>query len=209
MSIETDIWYKDIFGFLSDYDKFVPTDSMTLNEKLNSIVRLALYVSFIHYLIFNDSSIFTVTVCTMLITAMYYLSKREFYAEYKSLAENEKGSPATADSVQIDCTKPKKQNPFMNVLMNEYSENPDRPEACDVDDNIVKTKMNDAFFHDETYREIDDVFDRKTSYRQFFTMPNTQIPNKQDDYANWLYKVDGGSYKEGNGMRHSNFAKYY
>lgn len=209
MSVETDIWYKDIFGFLSDYDKFVPTDSMTLNEKLNSIVRLALYVSFIHYLIFNDSSIFTVTACTMLITSMYYLSKREFYAEYKSLAENVKDSPNAVESIPIDCTKPKKQNPFMNVLMNEYTENPDRPEACDVDDNVVKTKMNDAFFHDETYREIDDVFDRKTSYRQFFTMPNTQIPNKQDDYANWLYKVEGGSYKEGNGMRHSNFARYY
>lgn len=207
MSVETNIWYKDIFGFLSDYDKFVPIKSMNLNEKLNSIVRLALYVSIIHYLIFNDSSIFTVTACTMLITAVYYLSKREFYSEYKKLSKDEKHD---VDVVQpIDCTKPKRTNPFMNVLMNEYTENPDRPEACDVDDNLVKAKMDNAFFHDETYREIDDVFDRKTSYRQFFTMPNTQIPNKQDDYANWLYKVEGGSYKEGNGMRHSNFAQYY
>lgn len=209
MSVETDIWYKDIFGFLSDYDKFIPTESMTLNEKLNSIVRLSLYVSFIHYLIFNDSSIFTVTACTMLITAMYYLSKREFYAEYKSFVEQRKGDSPVDNVQQVECTKPKKQNPFMNVLMNEYTENPGRPEACDVDDNTVKAKMDKAFFHDETYREIDDVFDRKTSNRQFFTMPNTQIPNRQDDYANWLYKVEGGSYKEGNGMRHSNFAQYY
>ena len=209
MSEEDQIWYKDILGFLQDYAKFVPMEEMTLNQKLNSIVRLALYVSLANFLIFNDASIFTVTVCTMIITALYYMSKREYYSDYESRSATKKTDPKNKPKDSIECTKPNKQNPFMNVLMNEYTENPDRPEACDVDDSIVKEKMDSAFYHEETFREIDDVFDRKTSYRQFFTMPNTQIPNRQEDYANWLYKVEGGSYKEGNGDRHSNFAKFY
>lgn len=97
----------------------------------------------------------------------------------------------------------------MNVLINEYTENPGRNPACDVEDGIVKKRMDDSF-PQRLYREIDvdDVFDRKTSFRQFYTMPNTQIPNKQDHFAKWLYDT-GESYKEGNGTRHKNFANYY
>ena len=201
-----DIWYKDIFGFMKKYDEFVPRKTMTLNEKLNSIVRLTIYVSTVHYFIFKDSSIFTVTACTMILTAVYYMSKRELYSN-PGMYTNLENDPSKA-AQSIECTKPEKHNPFMNVLMNEYVEKPNRPEACDVDDSAVKAKMDEAFFS-EVYRDVDDAFDRKTSYRQFFTMPNTQIPNRQQDYAQWLYGNEGGSYKEGNGDRHSNFASYY
>lgn len=202
---DNQIWYKDIFGFMIKYDEFVPIKSMTLNEKLNSIVRLVIYVSTMHYLIFKDSSIFTVTICTMVLTAIYYMSKREFYSDHKSYSDL-KGDHDNSKS--LDCTKPNKHNPFMNVLMNEYIEKPDRPEACDVDDNTVQKQMNDAFFSD-VYRDVDDAFDRKSSNRQFFTMPNTKIPNNQNDYVEWLYGMEGKSYKEGNGERHSNFAPFY
>ena len=204
-----EIWYKDIFGFFDDYREFVPRDGMTFNQKLNSVVRLALYVSMIHFLMFNETSVFTVTACTMIVTILYHYSKRESYSNPSIIrpADKHKLGKDTAVS-ELQCTKPKKENPFMNVLINEYTENPGRNPACDVEDGIVKKRMDDSFHNDDTYREIDDVFDRKTSFRQFHTMPNTQIPNKQDHFAKWLYDT-GESYKEGNGTRHKNFADYY
>ena len=35
--------------------------------------------------------------------------------------------------------------------------------------------------------DVNDVFGKMNSQRQFYTMPSTTIPNAQDDFAKWLY----------------------
>ena len=140
----------------------------------------------------------------MILTYVYYMSVRENYVQYEQL---KRGKTKTEKSAS-DCIYPKENNPFMNVLMNEYVENPQRNEACDVDDVQVKNLINDKYYKD-AYREIDDVFDKKSSFRNFYTMPNTTIPNNQEDYANWLYGIKEKTHKEGNGNRNKHFAKHY
>ena len=34
---------------------------------------------------------------------------------------------------------------------------------------------------------LSDVFGKRNSQRQFYTMPNTEVPNSQDEFAKWLY----------------------
>jgi hypothetical protein len=36
---------------------------------------------------------------------------------------------------------------------------------------------------------VDDLFNRNTSQRQFYTTPVTTIPNDQTGFARWLYKL--------------------
>jgi len=90
------------------------------------------------------------------------------------------------------CTKPTVDNPFMNVTMKDYmnfDENGfvvNRPPACDPNDPEVK-KMMDETFSNNLYRDVSDVFGKKNSQRNYFTMPWTTIPNKQDEFARWLY----------------------
>ena len=93
-------------------------------------------------------------------------------------------------------TLPSARNPFMNVLIDEIKYNPTRPKAMSVMDPNVKVSL-DEFFRTEFNSDPTDVFGKTQSQRQFITMPSTGIPNDQESYQNWLYKIPGKTCKEG------------
>jgi hypothetical protein len=95
-----------------------------------------------------------------------------------------------------DYTPPTARNPFMNVLLEEYKYNPQRPEAAPVNDPVVKQTMDD-YFRVQWFSDPTDVFGKNQSQRQYITQPSTSIPNDRDSYQNWLYKIPGRTCKEG------------
>jgi hypothetical protein len=93
-------------------------------------------------------------------------------------------------------TRPSARNPFMNVLLDEITYNPNRPEA----DAIINPKNQivlDDYFRVQWNNDPTDVFGRTQGQRQFYTMPSTSIPNDQGSYQNWLYLLPGKTCKEG------------
>ena len=89
------------------------------------------------------------------------------------------------------CTPPTDNNPFMNVLVPEYYSNPKRPEACKLEGELpgeqgVEEEANEKF-NINLYKDVADIWGKNNSQRQFYTMPNTTIPNKQTEFAHWLY----------------------
>jgi len=93
-------------------------------------------------------------------------------------------------------TRPSAKNPFMNVLLDELSYNPNRPEA----DAIINPKNQiilDDYFRVQWNSDPTDVFGRSQGQRQFYTMPSSSIPNDQGSYQNWLYLLPGKTCKEG------------
>jgi hypothetical protein len=99
--------------------------------------------------------------------------------------------PALPDSVL-----PTARNLFMNVLVDEYKYNPDRPAAAPVSDPLVKQTLDD-YFRVQWFSDPTDVFGKNQNQRQFITQPSTSIPNDRDSYQNWLYKIPGKTCKEG------------
>ena len=95
-----------------------------------------------------------------------------------------------------DYTPPAARNLFMNVLIDEYKYNPDRPAAAPVTDPIVKQTFDD-YFRVQWFSDPTDVFGKSQSQRQFVTQPSTSIPNDRESYQNWLYKIPGKTCKEG------------
>jgi len=93
-------------------------------------------------------------------------------------------------------TPPSARNLFMNVLIDEYKYNPDRPPAAPVTDPIVKQTFDD-YFRVQWFSDPTDVFGKSQSQRQFVTQPSTSIPNDRESYQNWLYKIPGKTCKEG------------
>jgi hypothetical protein len=93
-------------------------------------------------------------------------------------------------------TPPSARNPFMNVLLDEYKYNPERPPAVPNGDATVKQTLDD-FFRVQWFSDPTDVFGKNQSQRQFVTQPSTSIPNDRDSYQNWLYKIPGKTCKEG------------
>ena len=99
--------------------------------------------------------------------------------------------PALPDSVL-----PTARNLFMNVLVDEYKYNPDRPAAAPVSDPLVKQTLDD-YFRVQWFSDPTDVFGKNQNQRQFVTQPSTSIPNDRESYQNWLYKIPGKTCKEG------------
>jgi hypothetical protein len=186
--------------FTEDYTQLfnpvlIPTDYMSFDDKLNTIVRLVIFVFLILALIFNDSRlILMMLILILIIINIYYYNKKNITISEKYL--NEKEYKIINNEI---CTKPTKNNPFMNpnILNITYNPNEKNIKNCDIDNEEVNKNINDLF-NENTYRNVNDIYDRTSLKRQFYTMPSTTFPNDREKYSEWLYHRDK-SCKENNG----------
>ena len=100
----------------------------------------------------------------------------------------------------VQYVKPSLNNPFMNILPDDYIKNPNRESFNKI--NQYKNPNLDLSIEKKCgynlYSDADDIFNKNTTQRQFYTMPVTTIPNEQTKLANWLYSTPP-TCKEGNG----------
>jgi len=192
------IWYNDIVNFfdINNMLLFYPTSEMEYSEKLNSIMRLILYVTIILYSLQNDLKVFIILIVAGIVIYITYTmhENKEKYITDKDMYETY-GIEDDDDEIET-CTKPTRENPFMNVTMNEYAENPKRERACRINNKV--NEYIDQYFNEDLYRSVDDIYNKNASERQYYTMPVTEIPNNQDKFAQWLYGNDEKTCKEGN-----------
>uniref|UniRef100_A0A6C0IWA7 Minor capsid protein P9 transmembrane helices domain-containing protein n=1 Tax=viral metagenome TaxID=1070528 RepID=A0A6C0IWA7_9ZZZZ len=180
------IWFKNLKKFFKQENlkKFFPKVNMSLDEKLNSIFRLSIYITIILIFITQNIEFISVIVLIGLLTYIIYKNKnkKDFFTDY-----------------DYNYVQPTDDNPFMNILLSDYIDNPNREslnKKPNVDLNIKK--LIDKKFSKNLYKDFSDVFEKANSQRQFYTTPITTIPNKQNKFANWLYNR-GPTCKEGNG----------
>lgn len=82
------------------------------------------------------------------------------------------------------CKKPTKDNPFMNPLLEDLNK-PDVAPCNANDEDIHNESMK--YYNMDLFRDINELYDKKNSQRQFYTI-NNGIPD-QKSFAEWLYKV--------------------
>ena len=179
-------------------NEFFPHPTMSKIEQLNAIVRFTVYLGVILSMIRLDIRYLFITFSGFIITFMVYQNseKIENISKYDMFKNNSKKNK---DHVYV---KPSYDNPFMNPTLSDFKNNPNREaysKKCFIDNKQLKSDIEDKFNYN-LYQDADDVFSKSNSQRQFYTVPSTTIPNKQNDFANWLY---GKSYacKENNGFQ--------
>jgi hypothetical protein len=206
-------WYNDMSILIQSnrLTEFFPTKNQTLEERFNALVRLSLYCSIILYYYKKNYKYLSIFIGGLLLTYFIYTNnpendKRDTDIDkinnkaiqeqgVKQSTQTQKGvqkgiERLENDKVSEECTLPTLDNPFMNVTMKDMlnidPKKPGRPKACDTTNPEVKQKMDEMFNHN-LFKDVNDVFGKMNSQRQFYTMPNTTIPNAQDDFAKWLY----------------------
>jgi len=187
MSTET-FWANDVMVLLSvdGLDKYIPSANYTLEENLNAIVRISIIVSVILSLYYKKAHYIGLIVLALIST---YIVEKYYNRENKYIEKFE----STINEVQ-----PTENNPFMNVLEDDYLYRPDRTIPKDIlCDPVIKAKIENDF--DKGLSDVD-VYGRANSQRQYYTVPVTTIPNKQKKFANWLYKTPP-TCKENNGFQ--------
>ena len=194
------LWVDDI-GILFNLEnltEFFPTTSMSSNRKLNTVTRLAIYTSLLLFVYNRNINSLFLAAITMVIIFLVYQNKnnQENYNKLNIDEENTEHLLNTNDKNK--CEESSVDNPFMNVLMTDYQDNPMKKPACKSE--FSKPIKNDVElnFNENLYKDVSNVFNKANSQRQFYTNPNTSIPNNQGDFASWLYGVPK-TCKEGNG----------
>lgn len=191
------IWYENIIGFISVDNYFViwPSKEMTFAEQLNCLLRFSIYFAIIVLVIKKDVNILFVPISVAFFTYYVYFidTKNKSHEKFVMDSLDIVKDPKTGRT----CQKPTRDNPFMNVLMTDYSKRPDRKQACSINGH-VKRQMK-QYFDKSLYRDVDDIYHKNASDRQFYTTPITTIPNDQTAFAKWLYG-SGPTCKEGNGF---------
>lgn len=188
-------WFDDPLWFLIDVhnaSKFIPDNQMSLDEQLNAVVRFSIYFSLITLVIKRDYRILFFVVFTAFMTLIIRKYNDDLHSKRKTVLEKMDLGDERGRGL---CMKPTKENPFMNVRMSDYKDFPSRPPACNIAKRPVN-KMVRSYFDDGLYRDVDDIFGKQASDRQFYTMPVTTIPNDQTKFAEWLYRTPGSTCKE-------------
>ena len=167
----SDLWYKNPQVLLKDLDQFLPNNEYTQIQKINSLARLAIYYGLLIIITNNDTKWLSVSVVILLISL--FLGTTENFI------------------INNSCQKPTKNNPFMNFTHGDHISNPNRLKACSYDNS--KNDINKEF-RSKIYVDINDLWGKLISDRNYYTTPNTELVNDQTGFAKWCYG-NGGNCK--------------
>lgn len=193
MGERNDPFWSEQPSVLANRDRvieFVPTSDMTWNERLNALTRFGIYTGLLLMMYLGKSWPGYIALAALGFTLLIWRYSPKTVRPHRN---NPTEHPTTESPNpfippnQPECIAPTRNNPFMNVLQNEYIDNPTRPPACPVEE--VKDQIEDHFNYN-LYKDVGEaIWDRNNSQREWFTMPYTTIPNDQGSFANWLYKT--------------------
>ena len=184
-------WIHDISLLLKP--EIIPIDEMSMDEKLNTLTRFVIFIGIVLSFVLQDARVvaFTLSLILLIIFINNYVEKNNKDTEDFLVANK-------IDIIDnVVCRRPTKNNPFMNPNLTEVNTEYHKIEAtCPSYSSDTEKKIN-KLYDENMFKNTDDIYDRDTGKRQFYTVPGSRIPNDQSVFANWLYNR-GKSCKENN-----------
>jgi hypothetical protein len=174
---------------------FLPLINMSFKDKLLAIVNLIIFLSLVFSLIFKNFIFILLGIILLIFIFYIYLFDEEVKINTNETLSNR--SLAFYDN-KI-CVKPSIDNPFMNPSIIDYKNSNNNIKACPFDNKTISDNINN-FFKEKVYKDVNDIYQRNFSERQFYTVPSTTIPNDRQSYEKWLYFRDK-TCKEYNGIK--------
>lgn len=161
------VWFQNVRDLFKHPSRFWPTRTQTPGGQVNAMVRFVLYAAIATYAYNRDSKTLYFALAIVTIISLSY-----------------DGTPGgrMSNIAPLRCKRPTAQNPFMNHLVSEYGQE-DLP-PCDYDD--VKDDVR-THFNKGLPRNIEDLYEKQNSQREFLTMPNGGLPPDSREFAEFLY----------------------
>ncbi len=177
-------WFNDPQQLIraDQVTQFWPTSEQTPEDRVNAASRFIIYVSCILYLTRRDPRIFVLGATV--IAVIFVLYKSKMVKETYGIGVN-----------RGKCQMPTEDNPMGNVLMTDYSQAPNRLEACyypSVKPQVQRYTSDRIPYDSGRSRTSMPKYLRNAMERQFVTMPVSNIPWGQTEFAEWLYGAKNG-----------------
>jgi len=214
----TPVWLNDP-RILLRKDKIMdiwPNQDMSAEEKVNAVSRLVIILVIIGFLLTLKVNIFLLGAATLGIVYLLYYFQNRGMNKYKEKFSNKMSGvyPLLTDPMMYNMNKnlfekPSQANPLMNVNLPEIYYNPQRKPAAPSFMPEVETQINksvkdfvtepfdDPKIKDKLFADLGDELVFNRSMLQYNAMPNTQVPNDQGAFQEYLYG-NMISAKEGN-----------
>ena len=202
----TDFWLENPNIILNKnyITEIWPNDNFDLARKLNAITRIILIMAILGYYLTKSPYIPVSGFVSVFVLVIIYKSKNKITIREGLLNNrNEESNNDLKEILKKEFTMPTKKNPVMNVLLNEYTDNPKRkPAAPSYNDEVHKemNKNSKTDVDERLFKNLGDNISFENSMRNFYAMPNTQIPNNQRDFALFCYG-NMPSCKDGDGLQ--------
>jgi len=187
------IWYKDLSGFITadNYLEFFPLGYMSLEQRLNSIIRFALYLSIVLIPIKRNLNIIYILLISMALSYIFYNELAnddddrdkarisQFYPNNKkSKSQSQSQSqPQPQPQSQPQCSNLDKENTFGNTNSIQNSNELHRKKSCYID---KKSLIDITPKH---LINTNDIYNPDFSNKVLYTNPS----NEQDEYIKFLY----------------------
>lgn len=182
-----------------------PTDAMSYAQKLNSISRLVIVLTIVGVILTRSIRIIIVSAITLFSIHLIY----GHHIKSENTDKDLEGFKSPALDMLKDMNKstspevfdnPSPENPFSNVLMNDYDYNPHKKPAPpiakpEISDNILsdaksmvqKLNPGQPNIADKLFRDLGEQFVFEQSLRPFYSTASTTIPNDQSGFADFCY----------------------
>lgn len=181
-------WINDISILWKKYLDFVPKEYHTNIEKLNAIARFSIYNMILLFLLRKFNFIFFALLLILISTIIFYkYTPDKLRNEITDIIERTRKNYKNA---KLSCVTPTKDNPFMNVLLTDYVDRPNRPPACDIENQKISNSIEN-WFNYNLYQDVTDIYGKRNSQRQYYTTPGTTIPNDRHRLVQSLYGNTG------------------
>ena len=175
------VWYQDVRVLAQRWNQFFPTREQNSAERVNALVRLIMYMAIGVAASTGELGYLLMGVGAVLAVSLLYRSSSGAAAHVAGY-NGAPGAPRSAAAEQ-ECVRSTPTNPFANVLLTDLGAG-ERPPACKYEDmkDDVRTNFNKGLF-----RNVEDIYERENSQRQFYTMPvTTNIPDTRA-FADFCY----------------------
>lgn len=192
-------WINDPMVLFRDgnWYKIIPNSSMTRIELYNTLTRLFLYIGIISLLFgYIDLALICLIVIFMIVLLYFIIEPKTVIVKktepYHNLNNNYYDQEENDEIIGTDkekniCQMPSLSNPMMNLTLADLMNNPDRPAACNIENEIVNDainlKMDELGINESNQLFLGD----RSAQRAFYTMPVTTAINDQTGFAKWLY----------------------
>lgn len=179
--------YKILFTS-DNLSKFMPNVNMTNVEKLNSLMRLSIFLGLALFIFTGHTEYLLIIIIMAAFTYFIYKYQQDnmelFFNSVDNSNFNKIQKALMVDESEI---KPTVDNPMMNInLITDDKTKEEAPKSWNNDN--LKEKIEDKFNYN-LYRDVGDLYGKSNGQRQFYTMPSTTIPNNQTSFAKWCYST--------------------
>ena len=192
-----------------------PTESMCYSQKLNAVSRLVIILTIIGFIFTRSIRMLIISLITL--TSIYYLNyhksieKDDINMHKQYLEENGISEPFESPAIDLlrqnnipisndIFMEPSTDNPFSNVLLNDYDYNPNKKPAPPINKPDVNAKIleeakqlvqnmnpSQPDIASKLFKDLGNQYVFEQSLQPFYSNPSTTIPNDQAAFADFCY----------------------